>query len=209
MGGVGVVSTSSGNSGESADRASPPASPDSPDTEPGIWSVFVSPARALAGLRNRRPWLGPLVIAGAATALAQGWLVQAVGMQRVVASTLRNSGSIDTVATINSLASNAPAVLIGQALAAVLGCFLAAVAIACVLWLSAVVIGEQVAVQKPAVGCCARGLCVQCDTSMHADGNRRARRAPGAPQHQGSAGYQRRVFRWSAILRLDGIVRIA
>jgi len=143
MGGVSIVSTSSRNSGESPDGASPPASPDSPATGSGIWSVFVSPARAFAGLRNRPQWFGPLIIAGAATALAQGWLVQAVGMQHVIATALRNSGSIDTVATVRNLTSNAAAVLTGQALAAVLGCFIAAVAMSCVLWLSAVVVGEQ------------------------------------------------------------------
>jgi hypothetical protein len=63
-------------------------------------------------------------------------------MQRVVATAVRSSGAIDTVATIRNLTSNAGAVLTGQALAAVLGCFIAAVAIACVLWLSALVVGE-------------------------------------------------------------------
>lgn len=108
-----------------------------------IWTVFVSPSRAFAGIRERSPWFLPLAAAGVATALSQSWLIHRAGIQQFVATALRESPALDTAGAIRNLTSNAGAVVTGQALAAIAGCFIVAVMIACVLWLSATVVGEQ------------------------------------------------------------------
>ena len=125
-----------------------PSSAELAETSASVWTVFTSPSRAFVGLRNRPRWFGPLVIAAAASAISQTWLIQRIGTQQVIATALRNSGALDTAGAIRNLTSNTPAVLTGQALASALGCFFAAAVIACALWLSAALAGEQVRFKK-------------------------------------------------------------
>jgi hypothetical protein len=109
-----------------------------------VWNLFVDPDLAFEAIRRRPRWLVHVVLAGAFVAAAQSYAIYTIGVQQVLAGILRNGAALDPTGALRNLSANSSGLVLGQALAALLGSFAVALGFSAVLWLSIVVVARQI-----------------------------------------------------------------
>jgi hypothetical protein len=106
--------------------------------------IFVSPVHTLASLKQRPLYFVALLIAATYGTAVNLWIVQRIGLQNVLASTVRASATVDADTMLANMLRYRSQILWTQSVSTFLGTFITAAVIALVLWLLVTVVGGEV-----------------------------------------------------------------
>jgi hypothetical protein len=106
-----------------------------------FWTLFVRPLSTLASLRERPRWLYPALISGIVSAAVNFYVVQRIGLIRMIEATTNAKAMIDAQAILQNALEHKTQILCFQALSTVISSFLAAFGTATVLWLLLILFG--------------------------------------------------------------------
>ncbi|MEJ2083797.1 MAG: YIP1 family protein [Acidobacteriota bacterium] len=111
-----------------------------------IWAfsgMLLNPLRTLESLGAHPRWLLPILCASLAAGIVNYYLVERVGLGRLIAVVARSNEAIDPDAVLQQALANKTQIILIQAFSSVFGVVVAALLIALVLWLIVLVVGAD------------------------------------------------------------------
>ncbi len=108
-----------------------------------FWRMFTNPIHTLASLRDRPAWLAPALVSSILSALVNLYLIQRVGLARMIETAGRSGVVIDPQATIQSALMHQQMILTFQSIFAFVGSFLTILVIAKVISLVLTLCGKD------------------------------------------------------------------
>ena len=112
------------------------------------WSIFVRPLSTLDSLREQPRWLYAALISGMIAAAVNGYVIQRIGLVRMIELTTHAKGMIDPQAILQNAAEHTVQILCFQAGSMVVSSVVIALAIATVLWLLLALCGFEMTLRQ-------------------------------------------------------------
>jgi hypothetical protein len=100
-----------------------------------FWSMFVRPLSTLDSLRERPRWLYPVLVSGIISAAVNYYIIQRIGLIRMIEATTNAKATIDPQAILQNALEHRTQILCFQAFSTFVSSFLVALATATILWL--------------------------------------------------------------------------
>ena len=116
--------------------------------EPAFWHMLMDPAATLASLEERPRALFPIIVAAIYASLVSFYVVQRVGLQRLVETAIQSNASVDTETIIANALSHRAQIMTMQAASAFLGSIITTVLLALFFWLVVTVVGADTTFKK-------------------------------------------------------------
>jgi hypothetical protein len=113
-----------------------------------FWSMFVRPISTLDSLREQPRWLFPILISGIISAAVNLYVIQRIGLNRLIEATTNAKAMIDPQAILQNALDHKTQILFFQALSTFVGAFLVALVTAMILWLLLTVCGYNVSFKQ-------------------------------------------------------------
>ncbi|HEX3109763.1 MAG TPA: YIP1 family protein [Thermoanaerobaculia bacterium] len=117
-------------------------------TEPAFWHMLLNPAETLASLEERPRALFPIVVAAIYASLVSLYVIQRVGLQRLIEAAIQANASVDTETIIANALSHRSQIVTMQAASAFLGSIVTTLLVALFFWLVVTVVGADTTFKK-------------------------------------------------------------
>ena len=113
-----------------------------------VANMFISPLETLGSLRERPQWLIALLIVATYSVLVNFYVIQRVGLERLMTAALQSAAAIDPQTALQNALGHQTRILFFQGLSTFVGVFVTAFVVARVLWLLLIVAGKDVVFKK-------------------------------------------------------------
>jgi hypothetical protein len=111
-------------------------------------AMFASPLATLDALRERPRWLSPLLLSAAASTAANLYVVQRIGLARLIEAAAQTNAIIDPQGAVESVLAHQGRILCFQAASVAVNVFVLALVAAKVLWLLLTLFGFDIEYKK-------------------------------------------------------------
>jgi len=110
--------------------------------------MFTSPVATLESLRERPQWFYPVLLAAAFSVVANFYVIQRIGLERLVSAMAQAGVALDPQAAVQNAMAHQSQIFTVQALSTVVNVFLTALVIAKVFWLLLTLCGVDISYKK-------------------------------------------------------------
>jgi hypothetical protein len=118
------------------------------DAVRALWHMLASPLTTLAGLRREPHVLLPLVTAALYATVASYYVIQRIGIRRVVEASVRATAGVDPEAVVESAMVHKDQILAMQAAGSFFGTFIAVLGLSVIYWLIVTAFGADVTYRR-------------------------------------------------------------
>ncbi len=119
-----------------------------PESKIALHSMFVHPLATLQAVAARPRWLSPLLLAALFSVAVNSYVVQRIGISRLLKDALRASGAIDPQSILEGALAQKTQILVFQGLGTLVGTFATALVVAKVLYLILAMAGTDIPYRK-------------------------------------------------------------
>ncbi len=112
----------------------------------GHWAfgrMLSSPLQTLESLQMQPRWVLPVLCASTFAAIVQYYLVDRVGLERLIAAVARSNEAIDPDAVLQQAVANKTQILLVQGISSFLGVVVTCLLVALLLWLLVLILGAE------------------------------------------------------------------